>query len=91
MKDQQRLKDQVDQQSRRMKQAESDRRTLLAQTTYLGTLGLVFVLPVVVGAYLGSWLDSRLPGYSVNWTTSLIIVGVIVGASNVYFLIRGKD
>ncbi len=34
--------------------AERERPTLLAQTVYLGTLGLVFVLPVIVGAYLGS-------------------------------------
>ena len=56
--------------------------------SYLGTLGAVFVLPVVAGAYLGDWLDSQLRGYSVRWTVTLIFVGVVVGAVNVYLMIR---
>jgi ATP synthase protein I len=89
--DHQRLKARVEQQAERMKRAEHDRQTLLAQTVYLGTLGLVLVLPIIVGAYLGDWLDSRLPGFSVNWTTSLIIVGVFVGAINAWLLIKGRQ
>ena len=87
----QQLRRQIERQARRMRQAEKDRPTLLAQTAYLGTLGLLFVLPVVIGAYLGGWLDSLLPGYSVTWTVSLLVLGVIVGAFNVYLFIRGRE
>jgi len=87
----QQLRKQVERQARRMRQAEKDRPTLLAQTAYLGTLGLLFVLPVVIGAYLGDWLDGMLPGYSVTWTVSLLVLGVIVGAFNVYLFIRGRE
>ena len=73
-----------------MKQAERDRPTLLAQTVYIGTLGLVFVLPVVGGAYLGRWLDSLASGYSIRWTVSLILLGVMVGMINAYLLIRDQ-
>ena len=90
MNEHQRLKDRVEQQARRMQQAEHARRTLLAQTIYLGTLGLVMVLPIIVGAYVGDWLDSRLPGFSVSWTTSLILVGVGIGAVNAWLLIRDR-
>ena len=51
-------------------------------------LGLLFVLPVIGGAYLGHWLDSQASGYSVRWTLSLIVLGVIVGAVNVYLYIK---
>ena len=88
MKDQQDLKRKVEQQSRRMKQAEHDRPTLFAQTVYTGTLGLLFVLPVVGGAYLGHWLDNLAEGYSFRWTLSLLLLGVMVGALNVYLMIR---
>ena len=71
-----------------MKQAEQERPTLIAQTVYIGTLGLLFVLPVVAGAYLGHWLDGLAEGYSIRWTLSLIVLGVIVGALNVYLFIR---
>lgn len=73
-----------------MKQAEHDRPTLMSQTVYIGTLGLVFVLPVVGGAYLGRWLDGLASGYSIRWTVSLILLGVMVGMINVYLLIRDQ-
>lgn len=82
------LKSQIERQARRMKKAEHDRPTLITQTAYIGTLGLLLVLPVIIGAYLGQWLDSQASGYSIRWTTSLIIVGVFVGAINVYLYIK---
>jgi len=84
----QQLRKKVEQQVRRMKRADAERPTLLAQTIYLGTLGLLLVLPVVVGAYLGHWLDERSGGYSTSWTLSLILLGVVIGAVNAYLLIR---
>jgi ATP synthase protein I len=84
------LKRQIERQARRMKQAEHDRPTLMSQTVYIGTLGLVFVLPVVGGAYLGRWLDGLASGYSIRWTVSLILLGVMVGMINVYLLIRDQ-
>lgn len=81
----------VEQQAQRMKRAEQDRPTLLAQTVYLGSLGLMFVLPVIAGAYLGHWLDGRLPGYSMRWTLSLLCGGIVIGGLNVYWLIRSQE
>lgn len=82
------LKERIEVQTRRMKQAERDRPTLLGQTVFLGTLGLLFVVPVVIGAYVGQWLDSFVEGYSIQWTMSLIVLGVVIGAVNVYLLVR---
>ncbi len=84
------LKNKIERQTDRMKKAERERHTLIGQTIYLGTLGLVFVLPVVGGAYLGHWIDSMIDGYSVRWTMSFILLGVMVGMINVYLLIRGN-
>ena len=42
------LKQRVSKQVSRRQQADKDRPTLLAQTAYLGTLGLLFVVPVIV-------------------------------------------
>jgi ATP synthase protein I len=85
------LKQRIEEQVRQRKQAEQDRFTWLRQSAYLGVLGLVFVLPVVGGAYLGRWLDSLAGGYSARWTVSLILLGVAVGAYNVYYLIRSRE
>jgi len=82
------LRESVERHAARMQKAEKERPTLLAQTVFVGVLALLFVLPVVGAAYLGSWLDSLLPGYSIRWTLSLLILGVAVGAMNVYLYIR---
>lgn len=87
--DTERLKSSVQTQAGRIRKAERERRTLLANTIYLGTLGLIFVLPVIAGAYLGNWLDSRIKGYSFSWTVTLIVLGVFVGAIDVYLFVRG--
>jgi ATP synthase protein I len=81
----------VERQVKRMKKAEEERPTLIGQTVYIGTLGLLIVLPVIGGAYLGHWLDGLVEGYSIRWTVSLILVGVFVGAMNVYLFIRERD
>ena len=81
----------VEQDARRIAKGERERQGIIVQTVYLGTLGLVFVLPLVAGVYLGRWLDGLAPGYSLRWTLSLLFLGLVVGALNVYFLIRGRE
>lgn len=75
----------------RKEKAEKERRTVLAQTVYLGTIGIMLSVPIVIGAYLGRWLDEKLHGFSFSWTISLILIGVFVGALNVYFLLRENE
>jgi len=82
------LKKKTECQVDRIKKAERERHTLIGQTVYLGTLGLLLALPIVGGAYLGHWIDSMIEGYSVRWTISFILLGVMVGMINVYLLIR---
>lgn len=82
------LKNRIENQVKRIKQAQREKPTLVSQTAYITTLGLVMVLPIVGGAYLGNWLDSLIEGYSIRWTITLLVGGVILGFSNVYFLIK---
>jgi ATP synthase protein I len=88
MNNQQHLQNKIASKIKRMKKAERDKPNLLAQTVYIGTLGLVMVLPIIGGVYLGHWLDSLIAGYSTRWTLSLLLTGVVVGIFNVYFLIK---
>lgn len=78
----------VEHQARRRRQAAREQDSWLAQTVHLGTLGLVIVLPIVAGAYLGLWLDRQATGYSGSWTVTLIVLGVVVGAVNAWLLVR---
>ncbi|MBP1685585.1 MAG: putative synthase protein [Deltaproteobacteria bacterium] len=78
----------VERDARRLEDAERGRRSLLAQTVFLGTLSVLFLAPLVAGAYLGRWLDGLSEGYSIRWTTSFIVIGIVLGAFNVYQFIR---
>ena len=85
------LRKSVEKQVKRMRRAEKERPTLLSQSVFMGTLALLFVLPVILGAYLGNWLDGMAQGYSIRWTIGLIFVGLIVGIINVYMYIREHE
>lgn len=74
--------------SERLKAAERNRRSLLAQTVFLGSLSVLFIVPLLAGAYLGRWLDSLGDGYTVRWTINLLILGLALGIFNVYLFIR---
>lgn len=90
LKKEEQLRKKVELQAKRMKKAEKDRPTLMSQTAYIGTLGLILVLPLIAGAYFGRWLDSQLAGYSIRWTMSMLFVGLVIGAINVYLFIRER-
>lgn len=85
-----RLKRSVEREVKRMKRAERERDSLLVLTGYLGSLALMFLIPVIAGAYLGHWLDEQASGYSTRWTVSLIVLGLVIGAANVVIYIRGR-
>lgn len=91
MSHKQRLQRQVENQVKRIKKSRHEKTSILAKTLYLGTLGLVLVLPIIGGAYLGFWLDRMADGYSSHWTLSLLLLGVVIGAVNVYLLIRQQE
>lgn len=84
------LRKSVERQVKRMQRADKERPTLLAQSVFMGTLALLFVLPVIVGLYLGNWLDDMAEGYSVHWTIGLLVAGLIIGIANVYLFIRER-
>ena len=84
----QNLKKKIDNQVKRIKKAEHDRPNLLSQSVNLSTMVLVMLLPIIAGVYLGHWLDGMIEGYSMHWTLSLLIIGIVIGIFNVYFLLK---
>jgi len=53
-----------------------------------GTAGLLLAVPLVIGAYLGRWIDEQSAGFSVRWTVNLILLGLAVGIANVILFFR---
>ncbi len=84
----QKLTERVEWKARRLREAEKERKTILGYTIFLGTVGVVFILPVVLGAYFGLWMDEHHPHHTMSWTVCLICFGIATGAFNAFWLIR---
>lgn len=91
MTDRDRLLEDTSKDVHRLEKHEQAPATWVGIAFYGGTVGLLFVVPIVGGAYLGRWLDSLAAGYSVRWTVSLIVLGIALGAYNAYHFMRGRQ
>jgi ATP synthase protein I len=59
----------------------------------LGMMGLVgwsVVVPTLLGALIGLWLDNRSRGKHI-WTLSLLVVGLVAGCFNAWHWIVKED
>lgn len=74
----------------RLERHEREPATLAGLLVYGGTVGLLFAVPVVLGAYGGRWLDATVEGYSVRWTVSGIVLGIAIGAHNAYRFLKDR-
>ena len=88
--DEKRLMEETERDVRRLDEKERRPASWVGIVFYGGTLGLLFVVPIIAGAYLGRWLDSLASGYSVRWTVSLIVIGIAVGSYNVVRFLKNR-
>ena len=86
MKDAEKLKRSAVRRIGRLKKAEREGSGLGSISASLGVLGLLVIVPVVGGAYLGVWLDNHYDTY--GWTPTLIVIGVCIGAWNTFTYLR---
>ena len=59
----------------------------------LGMMGLVgwsVVVPTLLGAALGIWLDNHYPGKHA-WTLALLVAGLAVGCLNAWFWVAKEE
>ena len=64
--------------ARKLRARRHARRTAWFGLGMMGLIGWSVVIPTLLGALLGAWLDSRLQD-SHSWTLTLLIVGVVLG------------
>ena len=56
----------------------------------MGLIGWSVVVPTLLGASLGIWLDNRHPG-SHSWTLMLLVIGLVVGCVNAWHWVSKED
>ena len=56
----------------------------------MGLIGWSVVVPTLIGAALGIWLDKRYPGNH-SWTLTLLIVGLFIGCLTAWQWVSKED
>jgi ATP synthase protein I len=67
-----------DKEIRKMKERRKSKRGVLFGLGMFGLVGWSVVVPTVLGALLGIWLDEKFPGKQ-SWTLTLLLIGLIMG------------
>jgi ATP synthase protein I len=65
-------------------------RTVWFGLGMMGLIGWSVVVPTLLGAALGNWLDKRYPG-SHSWTLMLLVIGLIIGCVNAWHWVTKED
>ena len=56
----------------------------------MGLIGWSVVVPTLLGAALGIWIDNHHPG-SHSWTLMLLLIGLIIGCVNAWHWVDKED
>lgn len=56
----------------------------------MGLIGWSVVVPTLLGAALGGWLDHRHPG-SHSWTLALLVAGLVLGCFNAWRWVANEE
>jgi ATP synthase protein I len=56
----------------------------------MGIVGWSVVIPTLLGAALGIWLDNHHPGH-LSWTLTLLITGLVLGCLNAWHWVAKED
>ena len=76
---------------RQLMKSRVDKAGFWSYAAAIGGGGWLFVMPVIAGAYLGRYLDKKVPA-GISWTLTFMLLGIAAGAYNIwYFYFRRSD
>jgi ATP synthase protein I len=56
----------------------------------MGLIGWSVVLPTLLGAAIGGWLDGHGAGHH-RWTLALLVAGLVIGCANAWYWVANED
>ena len=76
--------------ARKLKAQRHVTRTVWFGLGMMGLIGWSVVVPTLLGAALGIWLDNRHSG-SHSWTLALLVAGLAIGCLNAWHWVAKED
>jgi len=76
--------------ARKLKAQRSTHKGIWFGLGMMGLIGWSVVIPTLLGAALGLWLDTRHPGKHA-WTLALLVAGLVIGCLNAWRWVVKED
>jgi len=76
--------------ARKLKAQRKVTQTIWFGLGMMGLIGWSVVIPTLLGAALGLWLDRHHPG-SHSWTLMLLVIGLVIGCLNAWHWVAKED
>ncbi len=79
-----------DKASRKLKARRNSAQGVWFGLGMMGLIGWSVVIPTLLGAALGIWLDKHYAGRS-SWTLALLVAGLVIGCFNAWRWVENED
>lgn len=76
--------------ARKLKAQRYVTKTVWSGLGMIGLVGWSVVVPTLLGAALGIWLDKNYPGEH-SWTLALLTIGLVLGCFNAWHWVARED
>ena len=84
------LADQVGAKAARKLKARNSNQGIWFGLGMMGLIGWSVVVPTLLGATLGRWLDTHHPSQHA-WTLALLVAGLAIGCANAWFWVAKEE
>ena len=76
--------------ARKLKARRNSKKVAWFGLGMMGLIGWSVVVPTLLGAAFGIWLDNRHPG-SYSWTLMLLVIGLVIGCLNAWHWVAKEN
>ena len=76
--------------ARKLKARRDSKRGVWFGLGMMGLIGWSVVVPTLLGAAFGIWIDSSHPG-GYSWTLMLLVIGLVIGCLNAWHWVAKED
>lgn len=77
--------------SRKLKAQRKGTQSIWFGFGMFGIIGWSVVVPTVLGALLGIWLDKHYPMSARSWTLMLLVAGLVLGCMNAWHWVAKEE
>jgi ATP synthase protein I len=75
---------------RKIRARKKEKHSVLSGLGMFGLVGWSVVVPTLLGAALGGWLDAKQQD-GPSWTLNLLLIGLVIGCLNAWYWVQKEN